>query len=306
MAIAYLNGAWLAPEQARISVHDRGFMFGDGIYEVIAVYNGAVFALDEHLARLRCSLAAIRLDSPLGDPVEDNAWRELIQEAVARGNEQTAFLYLQVTRGLSMPRSHQYADDLTPTLLITVTHAPILERQTVTPYKMITKQDFRWGRGDIKTVSLIANVMLKNEAIAEGYDDAILIRDGLVTEATSANVFVVHDGVIATPPADNYLLHGITRAHILKLAEGAGMPVAERKVTRQELATADEVWIASTGHEVWPVAEVDGQVLGGGEMPGDVWRVVDDLFQASKVGATLDAGMNTDLKNDPARKSLPA
>ncbi len=277
MAIAYLNGEWSELDEAKVSVFDRGFMFGDGIYEVMAVYDGTVFTLDEHLVRLNRSLDNIRLASPHSD----SEWRELIETAVDKSGEKIAYLYLQVTRGVSAPRSHNYPEVVTPTVLITVTPAPILERAEVNPYRVVTKQDIRWSRGDIKVVSLIANGLLKNEAIDEGFDDAILIRDGKVTEATAANVFIVKDGRIRTPPKSNYLLHGITRDHVVKLASEAGMDIEESDIHEEELLSADEVWISSTGHEVWPVSEVNGQVIGNGA-PGVVYQAVDALFQASK------------------------
>ncbi len=276
MAIAYLNGTWLAPEDAMISVFDRGFMFGDGVYEVIAVYHGVAFMLDEHVQRLERSLTEIRLASPL----TGSAWRELVNDAIARSQEQTANLYLQVTRGISMPRSLDYPAPGKPTILITVTQVEAQSR-THQPCKLVTKQDFRWGRGDIKVLSLIANGLLHNEALAAGYDDAVLIRDGLVTEATHANVFIGTDGTIITPPKSRYILHGITRQYILQIAREAGLEVAEREITEQELLDADEVWISSTGHEVLPVSEVNAQVIGEGA-PGCLWQEVNALFQASK------------------------
>lgn len=277
MAIAWLNGDWLAPEEAKVSVFDRGFMFGDGVYEVIAVYGGKPFALDAHLGRLMRSLGEIHLAPPMSKA----ALEELLTTAVDKSGEQTAYLYLQVTRGVASPRNHAWPEKVTPTLLITVTHSPILERKAVTPYKLVTKQDYRWARGDIKVTSLLANVLLKNEAIAEGYDDAMLIRDGLVTEATASNIFLVKDGVIATPPKSCFLLHGITRDHILALARGAGLAVQEREIREEEILTADEIWISSTGHEVWPVSHVNGQTIGNGA-PGVLFKQVDDLYQASK------------------------
>jgi D-alanine transaminase len=277
MAIAYLNGEWLAPEDAKISVFDRGFMFGDGIYEVMAVYGGKVFTLDEHLKRLARSLSAIRLKSP---HTEDQ-WRSIILEAVERGDEEPAYLYLQVTRGVESPRSHVYPQAVVPTVLITVMHAPILARKEIVPYSMVTKQDFRWGRGDIKVVSLIANGLLKNEAVDEGFDDAILIRDSEVTEATAANVFIVKDGVVLTPPKSNFLLHGITRDHVIALLHKAEMNIEERAFSEDELLNADEVWITSTGHEVWPVGQVNDRTIGDGSA-GVVWQIIDEWFQASK------------------------
>ena len=277
MAIAYLNGRWMRPEAARVSVFDRGFMFGDSVYEVMAVYDGQVFTLNQHLDRLQRSLDAIRLSSPH----TREEWQLLIEEAVTRGDENPAYLYLQVTRGFALPRNHVYPRPASPTVLITVMPAPILERTGIDPIKVVTREDFRWGRGDIKVTSLIANGLLRDEAMAAGYDDAILIRDGEVTEATAANVFIVSEGVIVTPPASNFLLRGITRDHVIALAGEADLPLAERAITEAELLGADEVWVTSTGQEVWPVGQVNDQIIGRGSA-GVVWQTVDDLFQASK------------------------
>ena len=277
MAIAYLNGEWMAPEDAKVSVFDRGFMFGDGIYEVMAVYDGKVFALEDHLVRLKRSLEAIRLESPH----TDDQWRSIINEAVKRGDETPAYLYLQVTRGVESPRSHVYPALSKPTVLITVMHAPVLERAEIRPYTMVTKQDFRWSRGDIKVISLIANGLLKNEALDEGFDDALLFRDGKLTEATASNVFMVKGGTVVTPPKSNFLLHGITRDHVLGLLAGAGLPCEERAISKDELLAADEIWITSTGCEVWPVGKVNNCVIGNGSA-GVIWQVADSLFQSSK------------------------
>ena len=277
MAIAYLNGEWQAPEEAKISVFDRGFMFGDGIYEVMPIYWGKVFTLDEHLVRLNRSLNEIRLDSPF----TDTEWRSLFAEAIEKSGEETALLYLQVTRGIASMRSHEYPVDVKPTVLVTITPAPGLERNKVVPYKMVMKEDFRWSRGDIKVVSLVANGLLKNEALAEGYDDVILLRDGLVTESSASNVFIVKDGIIITPPKSSHLLHGITRDHVIQLANANSMKLEEREIGEAELVEADEVWITSTGHEVWPVGELNGKTIGNGEA-GVGWQSMDSLYQASK------------------------
>ena len=276
MAIAYLNGKWCQPEEATISVFDRGFMFGDGIYEVMPIYDGEVFTLAEHLIRLNRSMGEIRLKSPFSD----DEWRALFAEAIKKSGETTALLYLQVTRGVAAQRTHEYPD-VAPTVLVTVTPAPQFERKEVKPYRMVTKNDFRWGRGDIKVVSLIANGLLKNEALDEGFDDAILIRDGLVTEATSSNVFIAKDGVIVTPPKSTFLLHGITRDHAINLARKHGLALEEREISQAELEQADEIWITSTGHEVWPVGELNGKTIGNGQA-GVVFKSLDDLFQQSK------------------------
>ena len=277
MAVAYLNGEWLAPEDARVPVFDRGFMFGDGIYEVMAVYSGQIFLLAEHLDRLHRSLGEVSIDSPH----TREQWQQLLITAVEKSGEQTAYLYLQVTRGVAMPRAHEFPAQPEPTVLITVMDAPQLQRKEVTPLRLTTREDYRWGRGDIKVISLIGNVLLKNEAKAAGYDDAALIRDGKVTEATAANLFIVKGGAIITPPKSNFLLHGITRDHIIKLAHDADIPVEEREVSEAELTSADEVWLSSTGLEVWPVSEVNDITVGNGEA-GVVFATLDKLFQASK------------------------
>ncbi len=282
MAIAYLNGEWQAPEDAKISVFDRGFMFGDGIYEVMPVYWGKVFTLEEHLLRLNRSLNEIRLVSPF----TDEEWRNLFDEAIEKSGEETALLYLQVTRGIVSNRSHEYPADVKPTVLITVTAAPGLERNEVLPYKMVTKQDFRWSRGDIKVISLVANGLLKNEALAEGYDDVVLLRDGVVTESSASNVFIVKDGVIVTPPKSRYLLHGITREQVIQLAKTNSMELEERDISEAELVDADEIWITSTGHEIWPVGELNGKTVGNGEA-GVTWQMMDSLYQASKKARLL-------------------
>ena len=277
MAIAWLNGDWLAPEAARVSVFDRGFMFGDGVYEVMAVYGGRVFMLDAHLARLGRSLAAARMAAPMGD----EALRDLLRAAVRKSGERLALLYLQVTRGASLPRRHAFPSAAEPTLLVTVMPAPGLAREHIRPYRLASREDCRWARGDIKATSLIANVLMKNEALAEGCDEALLLRDGMVTEAAAANLFIVADGGIATPPASQELLHGITRGHLLALARGAGLAVQERPVSLEEALAASEVWLTSTSLEVWPVSHIDGKPIGEGA-PGEVFQQVDALFQESK------------------------
>lgn len=274
MSIAYLNGSWQPIEEARVSVLDRGFMFGDGVYEVIPVYRGKTFAEDQHLARLANSLNELHIAMPM---VEE-AWRELFAEAIERGEEDEAILYVQVTRGVATSRTHIYETG-GPTVLVTVSPRPI--RKVSDHFRMVTKPDFRWGRGDLKVISLAANSLLKNEAISEGYDDALLIRDGKVTEASSSNIFVVKDGVIATPVANNFLLHGVTRAQVMTLAKQNGLPLEERDVDEAELLAADEVWITSTSIEVWPVVSINGETIGKGEA-GLLYQKMYQLFQDLK------------------------
>lgn len=272
MSIAYLNGQWSKPEDAKISVFDRGFMFGDGVYEVMPVYHGHIFTLDQHIARLKRSMAEVRIQSPL----DASAWKALLEEAVSRGGEQNALIYLQVTRGIASERSHVYPE-VSPTILVTVTPSEF-DEQAIKPISVICKTDFRWSRGDIKVVSLIANGMLKNQAMDEGFDDAILIRDGMVTEGTSSNVFAVKDRVLWTPPKSEYLLHGITRDQTIELAKDNGLEVREENIQENFLKQADEIWLTSSGLEILPVGKINGQTVGNDGV-GETWHLIKKAFQ---------------------------
>lgn len=274
MPIAYLNGEWLPAEEAKVSVLDRGFLFGDGVYEVIPVYNGKPFCLDRHVARLKASLAEIRL-------VADVAWGELLHEAVDKSGEGMAAIYIQVTRGADSVRNFVYPTDPIPTIFIMVNPAPQLGHREIKPLQLVTLEDFRWDRGHIKTISLIAAGMLKNEAIAAGANDAVLVKNGEVTEATASNLFAVIGGVIVTPPKSTRLLHGITRDVVVELAKANGLPIEERVLLAAELELADEIFISSSTMETWPVDRLDGKAIGNGE-PGLVWQKIDVLFQAHK------------------------
>ena len=273
MPIAYLNGQWSRPEDTKISVFDRGFMFGDGVYEVMPVYNGHIFTLTQHIARLQRSMAEVRIQCPL----THLEWQALLEEGVSRSDEKDALIYLQVTRGVASERSHVYPV-VAPTILITVTASPY-DEDAIKPISAVCKADFRWSRGDIKVVSLIANGMLKNQAIDEGFDDAILIRNGLVTEGTSSNVFAIRDRVLWTPPKSEYLLHGITRDQIIQMARANGLEVREENIQEAFLKQADEVWLTASGLELLPVGQIDGTTIGDGSA-GEVWHMMKDIFQA--------------------------
>ena len=277
MSIAYLNGEWNPMSETKISVLDRGFMFGDGVYEVVPVYKQKPFTLKEHLARLGRSLAEIKIINPM----DETTWVNLIEEAIERSDEHDALVYIQVTRGASASREHVWPEHAPATVLVMVYDAPTLSRKVLTPYKMITLDDFRWQKGHIKSVSLVAAGLFKNEAVARGADEAILIRNGLVTEASASNVYIVKDGVLITPPTSNSILHGITRYLVLSLARGDDIPVEEREISVAELDSADEVIISSAGHEVWPVGSVNEASVGNGE-GGVVWQRLDHLFQDYK------------------------
>ena len=277
MPSAYLNGDWLDLKDAKVSVLDRGFLFGDGVYEVIPVYSGNLFCIDRHITRLLSSIKEIRMESPMtGDQ-----WRDLLAEAVNRSGDNYASLYVQITRGADVSRSFVYPERPEHTVFVMVNPAAGLANREINPLELVTLEDFRWDRGHIKTTSLIAAGILKNEAIAAGADDAVLVKDGKVTEATSANLFMVIDGVLITPPKTTRLLHGITRDFVLELAEEADIPNEQREISPSELLTADEMFITSSTMEAYPVGSLDGEKIGNGA-PGIIWQKIDLLFQEKK------------------------
>jgi D-alanine transaminase len=264
--IVYLNGDYVALADAKVPVLDRGFIFGDGVYEVIPAYGRVLFRLDEHLARLEHSLHATRITNP-----HDAAtWRTLLETVVARNPWDDQSVYLQVTRGVA-PRTQEFPKgDVRPTVFI-----------MSNPLKMPTRDDYRWRRCDIKSVSLLANCLLRQEAEDAGAVETVLIRDGNVKEASTCNVLLVKDGVIIAPPKDHLILHGITFDLALELARAAGLPLQTREVKRAELFTADEVWLSSSAREVLPVVTVDGKRIGTGK-PGPAYARMHQLFQDYK------------------------
>ena len=251
-------------------------MFGDAIYEVMPVYGGRIFTETEHLARLSRSLNEVKISPPM----TESQWSLLLREAVQRSGERDALIYVQVTRGVAPTRSHVYPNT-NPTVLVTVTPFKPLAREAVVPLSVKTALDFRWQRADIKVTSLIANGMIKNEALAEGYDDAVMIRDGKVTEGTASNVFIVVGDEIRTPPKSWQLLHGITRAEMIDTARGCGMEVVETIIDEAELYEAHELWLSSTGLELAPVGRVNDQLIGDGKA-GPIWHQMFEAFQKRK------------------------
>ena len=276
MAIAYLNGQWMPPGEAKVSVFDRGFMFGDGVYEVMPVYDGKIFTKAAHLNRLARSQAEIDL-APV---MSAEAWSMLLDEAVEKSGEAQALIYIQVTRGTATERSQIYPDS-PPTVLLTVTAFQPKTAAQIQPLKVVTAEDIRWHRADIKVTSLMANGMIKNRALAKGFDDAIMIRGDKVTEGTASNVFIVVQGEILTPPKSQWLLHGITRDEMISVALEAGLPLREIDFDAAMLAEADEIWLSSTGVELVPIGELNGQIVGNG-LAGPIWKQVFNGFQARK------------------------
>ena len=274
----YLNGAFVPPEAAHISVMDRGFLFGDGVYEVIPSYGGHFLGLEPHLDRLDASLAAMRLDAPLAR--ED--WRAVLRRLIGEPPAADQYVYLQVTRGTAPERDHLCPEGVRPTVLAFAKpikpRAPAIAEQGVA---CITHPDIRWLRGDIKSISLAAAVLMRREAADADALETIMHRDGWVTEGAVSNVFVVAGGALMTPPKSRLLLSGITRELALTLAHEHGLEFVERPVALDTLRAADEIWLSSSTREVLPVTRLDGELVGDGR-PGPLWRRMDALYQDYK------------------------
>ena len=278
--IVYLNGEFTAKADAKISVFDRGFLFGDGIYEVIPVYQGKLFRLEHHLARLQYCLTQTQITNPH----DDDTWHSLFEQVIEKNGGGNLSLYLQVTRGIQTERNHLMSDDDKASVLIMVSplNTDIAE---LTTSKSALLEDFRWRHCDIKSTSLLGNILLRQEAQKLGCDEAILHRDGLVTEGSISNVFIVKAGEIYTPKQSNLLLAGITRDLIIELAENASIKVHQDKVTLDDLFTADEVWISSSSREISPVTLIDDKIVGKGEI-GPIAKALHEAFQQFKLKLT--------------------
>lgn len=275
--VVFLNDEFLPIEQAKISVLDRGFIFGDGVYEVIPVYSRHAFRLDEHLDRLQSSLDAIRLTNPYSR----EKWSALIADLVSRNDWDDQYVYLQVTRGVA-ERDHAFPSDCCPTVFISST--PLTrpsEEVRQRGVSAITVVDNRWLRCDIKATSLLPNVLLRQQAIEAGATEAIMLREGFLTEGAASNIFVVKDGRLLAPPKNHLMLPGITYDVVLELAAANEVPVEVREISEYELRTADEVWLTSSTKEILPITVLDGKPVGDGK-PGSVFHRLYAFYQEFK------------------------
>ncbi len=277
MSIVHLNGRNLPAEEACVPVLDRGFIFGDGVYEVIPVFGGRPFRLDEHLRRLENSLAEVRIPNPH----TREEWAALIQSLIEANGGGDQSLYLQVTRGPAA-RDHALPENPAPTVFAMSNPlrppAPEIIEHGI---EAITLDDIRWSRCHIKAISLLPNILLRQTALDAGAAEAILIRDGYATEGAASNLFVVLDGELLTPPKGPRLLPGITRDVILELAAANGIPHREADIRREDLARASEIWVTSSTKEILPVTRLDDAPVGDGR-PGPVFRKMYALYQANK------------------------
>ncbi|WP_339948438.1 D-amino-acid transaminase [uncultured Albimonas sp.] len=274
--IVYVNGEYLPEEEAKVSIFDRGFLMADAVYEVCSVLDGKLLEFEGHVARLHRSLSELKM----AEPCTDEELLEIHRELVRRNEVQEGGVYLQVTRGAA-DRDFAWSKDLTPTLVL-FTQAKSIEHSPTasTGIKVIAMEDQRWARRDIKTVQLLFPSLAKMEAKAQGKDDAWLVEDGYVTEGTSNNAWIVtRDGTIVTRDLSTDLLHGITRASVMKYAKEAQMKVEERKFTIKEAQEAAEAFFTSASAFVTPVVEIDGATLGDGT-PGPVARRLREIYLA--------------------------
>ncbi|MDP1674967.1 MAG: D-amino acid aminotransferase [Burkholderiales bacterium] len=275
--IVYLNGKFLPIEEAHVPVLDRGFIFGDGVYEVIPVYSKHPFRLAEHLRRLQYSLDKVRIS----DPFSETEWTQLVADIVGRNAGEDQSVYLQVTRGVAK-RDHAFPKGVKPTVFMMsnplVTPAPALVESGVA---CISAQDYRWLNCDIKSVSLLGNCLLRQLSADVGATETILFRDGQLTEASASNVFVVRDGVLLTPPKDHLVLPGITYDVVLEIARAREFQVEVRAVSEAEVRNADEIWVTSSTKEVLAVTMLDGKPVGDGK-PGPLFRRMHALYQQFK------------------------
>jgi D-alanine transaminase len=272
--ICYLDGRLTPLAQATVSVMDRGFIFGDAIYEVIPVFDGVAFRLSDHLQRLSASLAAVSINNPL----PKQRWISIIEELINTNGDGDQSIYIQVSRGVA-PRDHVLNQDVEPTVFLM--SSPLNVAKHSTAISAVTVEDVRWQRCDIKSTSLLANVMSRTQAIDRGSQEAIFIRNGYVTEAAASNVFIVHKGVIKTPPLTSEILAGVTRNLIVELLEGEAPKILEEAVTSHELTTADEVWVTSSTREIVPVNRINDKPVGDGEI-GPTFLHVDSIYQSYK------------------------
>lgn len=278
--IIYLNGQYMPIEKATVSVMDRGFLFGDGVYEVIPVFGGNLLRLEGHLHRLQNSLNRISLPNPY----ENNRWHELFSDLLTKNVGEDRAIYLQISRGTYSKRDLSVPSgcDISPTVFIMVLQIVPADIKTISAgISAITIEDFRWDACDIKSTSLVANVMLRQQAADAGVEDAILIKDGVVTEGTASNVFMVKDGALITPPAGHQLLSGITRNMVIEIAKNNTIVVEERDIKPAELYAADEIWMTSSTREIAPVISLNGQRVGSGKA-GPMWENVMTLYQGFK------------------------
>lgn len=275
--IVYLNGKYVLLSHAHISVLDRGFTFGDGVYEVIPAYDKNLFRLQHHLQRLNDSLTAIKISNPL----TAQQWQQSIEQLINNNPYDDQSIYLQVTRGIA-PRDHRFPHKENPTVFMMTT--PLEEQSSemsVSGISAITLNDNRWKNCHIKSISLLANVLLLQEALDKGAKEAILLRDGYATEGAASNLFIVQNDCLITPPKGPLLLPGITRDLIVEIAQQQKICLKEQNISETELHNAQEIWVTSSTKEIAAVTRLDGKIIADGK-PGPHWHKIMQAYQGYK------------------------
>ena len=274
----YLNGSFIPIEDARISVLDRGFIFGDGVYEVIPVYSHIPFRLAEHLRRLQKSLDGIQLKNPHTD-IE---WKELLEQTIASNEGEDQSLYLHITRGVA-PRNHAFPKEVVPTIFIMSSPLVAVSKELiVTGVSAITANDNRWSRCDIKAISLLPNVLLRQMASDSDAIETLLLRDGFLSEGSASNIFIVKNKILLVPPKSNLMLPGITYDVVLELAVKYQIPYEIREVSENDLRSSDEILLTSSTKEIMSITLLDGKKVGSGK-PGKVFAQLYQHYQNFKI-----------------------
>lgn len=282
--IVYLNGEFIPLEKAYVPVLDRGFIFGDGVYEVIPVYSKNPFRLAEHLARFERSHQAIRIPNPFTDA----EWTKLVHDLIARNAGDDQSIYLQVTRGVAR-RDHAFPKDTKPTVFGMSSPLSTPSREAIEGgVHAITAIDYRWLKCDVKSTSLLGNCLLRQTAADAGALEVVMFRNGFLTEGSSSNVFIVKNGVILATPKDHLVLPGITYDVVIELARAHGLPLEVRPIAEAEVRAADEIWVTSSTKEVLAVGTLDERAVGGGK-PGPVFRRMHELYQDFKRSVMREA-----------------
>lgn len=288
--LVYLNGELLPVSQAKVSVLDRGFIFGDGCYEVVPVYGRRLFRFDEHMARLARSLAKLRIPNP----ATRDEWLRRCRELVATTAEATGandqLVYIQLTRGVA-PRDHVMPPGLAPTVFMMANPMkPATPEQRHAGVACTTARDFRWERGDIKSISLLGNVMARQMSADHGATETIMFRDGHLTEAAASNVWIVHEGALLGPPKSELVLEGIRVELLRELCEDCGIAYNLRPIAEADVHAADEVLLSSATKEVLPVTKIDGEPVGHGALrgkPGPVYAKLYEAYQQAKLTMSI-------------------
>lgn len=275
----YLNGNYTAVKKAKISVFDRGFMFGDGVYEVIPVYSGKLFRSEGHLARLQHSLDAIDIPNPL----TTLQWIEIFSTLIEHNFPSAdSVIYLQITRGTMEKRDHAWPPDMQPNVLVTCTEQVYATQDSATAgEKAVTLDDTRWSDCHIKTINLLPNALLHQEARNQGANEAILIREGFAIEGSQSNLFIVRDDIVITPPKSRHMLGGITREIVLELCQQNKIICSEKNISEDDLHQADEIWLSSATREILPIVTLNQHAVGKGR-PGVVWQQIIQLYHEYK------------------------